>query len=71
MGYTRGKNPILMSVDNQLLKLDPFLIQTSLSGRQFWVAGIEKDLSLDSECIDEETFNLKSVQRLIKLVKQF
>lgn len=41
-----------MRVDNQILILDPYIIQMSPNGRGFKVVGVEKDLSYESEWID-------------------
>jgi len=42
-----------MRVDNQIISLNPFLIQVSPNGREFKVVGIEKDLTVDSKWINE------------------
>lgn len=41
-----------MRVDNQIISLDPILIQESPNGREFRVVGVEKDLSHKSQRID-------------------
>ncbi len=41
-----------MRVDNQIIILDPFLIQRSPNGREFRVVGVEKDLSAKSQWIN-------------------
>lgn len=40
-----------MRVDNQIISLDPFLIQESPNGREFRVVGVEKDLSVETQWI--------------------
>lgn len=41
-----------MRVDNQIISLDPFLIQKSPNGREFRVVGVEKDLSFEPQWIN-------------------
>lgn len=41
-----------MRIDNQIITLDPFLIQRSPNGREFRVVGVEKDISVESQWIE-------------------
>ena len=41
-----------MRVDNQIIVLDPFLIQRSPNGREFRVVGVEKDMSVKPQWIN-------------------
>lgn len=41
-----------MRVDNQIISLDPHVIQESPNGREFRVVGIEKNLALDPKWIN-------------------
>ncbi len=41
-----------MRVDNQIIILNPYLVQKSPNGREFRIVGVEKDLSCDPQWIN-------------------
>jgi hypothetical protein len=42
-----------MRVDNQIISLDPFITQESPNKRKFSVIGVEKDLTVEPEWINQ------------------